>query len=160
MLPIRCPALLTALQDAKASSPRAWRAAKQAVLQNACRIINKEEDQAVLTVTGFVHLVPGSPASQHAHHASAPTGHVSVEVAVDAASGEILDCRTSCCPGGFHAVLGSLCPCVSALLLHAAAAAEKSPGGLQVQAAAGSGQPCTVRCRFIFLQPVLRRACN
>lgn len=128
-----------ALQDVKALSAGAWRAAKHAVLHDACRIVGVDETSEILTLHGVVHIAPGSPTAQHAHHTPAPSGHVSVEVALDTNSGEILDCRSSCCPGGFHVVLGSFCPCVGALLVHSGAV-HRSPGGLQAHTAASGSQ--------------------
>jgi hypothetical protein len=92
------------------------------VLQETCAITAVFDEGGVLTLQGVVHLAPEAPITQHAHHAAAPSGPVAVEVALHVSSGEILDARTACCPGGFHSVLGCFCPCVSALLLQAAAA--------------------------------------
>ena len=121
----------TALGDVKACGPGAWRAAKETVLHGAVRLTAAEEaSSGLLTLAGVVSVAAGSPLAQSAHHAPTLPPSVAVEVALDASSGELLDARTSCCPGGFHAVLGSFCPCVGALLLQAAAEA-RAPGGLQ-----------------------------
>jgi hypothetical protein len=45
---------------------------------------------------------------------------MSVQLCLQGSTGELLDAQSSCCPGGFQAVLGSFCPCVAALLLRAA----------------------------------------
>lgn len=100
-----------------------------------------EDDAGVLSLRGCVHAAPGTPISQHPHHApGAQSGLVSAEVSLDAASGQLLDARSSCCPGGFHAVLGSFCPAVTALLLAAAAADKAAPGGLAAAAEAAERQ--------------------
>jgi hypothetical protein len=55
-------------------------------------------------------------------HLTRPTPElpIAAQLCVDAASGEVLDAATSCCPGGFQCVLGSFCPYAAALLLQAA----------------------------------------
>lgn len=129
-----------ALEDVKASSAPAWRAAKAACLQGACSGVAGSIDadglQGVLVLTGACAVPAGSPLAECVHAArggvaAATAGGrgVAVEVALDAATGELLDARSSCCPGGFHPVAGAFCPCVAALLL-AAAAAERAPSGL------------------------------
>lgn len=50
----------------------------------------------------------------------APQLAAAAHITIDSNTGEVLDANSSCCPGGFQPVLGSLCPCVLAALLTAA----------------------------------------
>ena len=137
-----------ALHDVKASSPTAWRAAKDAVVRGGVRITQAEDAGSVLTLGGRVAAPPGSELAQHPHHSAPvtePGRMVVVEVALDASSGEILDARSGCCPGGFHPVLGSFCPCVGALVLSAAAASRSDEGLAGSLTTGGELEPQLVR---------------
>ena len=50
-------------------------------------------------------------------HARKPAQAYAALLKVDSVTGELLDCDTSCCSGGYHPVLANFCPCVAAVLL-------------------------------------------
>ncbi len=130
------------------SSPEAWRTAKLLANRDDVTVSSidesvegaKQEELQLLRVRGQVQQ-PASLTKAFPHsHADAAAAVVLVEMVVDAGSGEILDCNTSCCPGGFNAVLGSFCPCATAVYLQACRH-EDNTGAQPSDAAADEAMP-------------------
>jgi hypothetical protein len=99
-----------------------WKAAKAAAASQDVRVacIKEDSSTSTLCIQGSVTAPPkGSKVAAAAHTHPFP-GQAQVQLLLDIRSGELLDADTSCCPGGYHAARGSLCPCVGALLLAAA----------------------------------------
>lgn len=73
----------------------------------------------------FPHQLLPSNTPEKAAAAAGQT--VAVQLCLHGSTGELLDADSSCCPGAFHPVLGSFCPCAAGLLLYAAKQARE-PG--------------------------------
>jgi hypothetical protein len=113
-------------------SKEAFHAAKQLVSCKDVELAAVVEDRSnfCVWIQGRVTLNASAAAFPHTGLRLANTADVvqaaaagqvmSVQVCLQGSTGELLDAQSSCCPGGFQAVLGSFCPCVAALLLRAA----------------------------------------
>lgn len=116
------------------SSKEAFHAAKQLVHEEdvVLAAVVEESGSPCVWIQGKVTLNVNAAGFPHTglrqagtadvdQPAAAAAGQVmSVQVCLHSGTGEVLDADSSCCLGGFQAVLGSFCPCVAALLLRAA----------------------------------------
>lgn len=115
------------------SHSEAWHAAKQLVADNLVSVnaVAHDAQHAQLVrlsgsitrynpnTASFPHLLEPyarNPSSEFA----ASQQPVDVQLILNESTGEVLDATCSCCPGGFQSVLGSFCPCITAVLLDAA----------------------------------------
>jgi hypothetical protein len=109
---------LTTVRNLTASA--SWREAKLAVQQGRVRVaayagsLNHPHVQIQGTVEqtdsngkGFMSFC----------HCRKPAQAYTALVKLDSTTGEVVDCDTSCCPGGYNPVLANFCPCVAAVLL-------------------------------------------
>lgn len=115
------------------SSAESWHAAKQLVAEGAADVISYVEDVELgcVGISGRVSVSDNASAFPHLRPPPtlAPPQSVAVQLVLQQSSGQVLDAATSCCPGGFQPVLGSFCPCTTALLLCVAKQAQPPEKG-------------------------------
>lgn len=126
------------LEQLKAhSSAESWHAAKQLVFEDAVTVSAYVDDAQIgcVSISGQVSAVSDNAAAfPHLKPppSSATTQCVAVQLILHPSTGQLLDAATSCCPGAFQPVLGSFCPCATALLLKVAKQAQPpSEGSIQ-----------------------------
>lgn len=142
---------IAALHSCKVlSHPEAWHAAKQLVADHHVgfiKIVPDSQRDQLVHISGHIRALNANTASfPHllkpyargpGDSSTVQDRSVSVRLTVLISNGELVDADCSCCPGGFQPVLGSFCPCATAVLLaaakDAAEPADKSPDTEEVR---------------------------